>query len=111
MGLPNSGRARRFGWYWLVLASAATALAASLFFAFAPVSDGSSVLQENPGTGALFGYPLFACVLPVVIPRRRWPRIAAAVLVTPLGLMIFSVGPFYWPTIGLMWLAACDPGL
>lgn len=71
----------------------------------------TSTLVEENGRGVIgiLAYPVVLALVPALIRRRRWPRIAAAILMAPLGLLVFSVGLFYWPAIALMVVAAAAP--
>jgi hypothetical protein len=96
-------------WWGTVIGSFIAASAASAFFAFAPISDGQSVLQANPNSGGVLIYPVIVSGLAVALGRWRLPRIFGALLLAPILLLIFSVGFFYAPAVGLMMFAAGVP--
>jgi hypothetical protein len=93
---------RPLPWHGLVVASFLVATLASSFFALV-------VLADNPNSWPLLLYPVVVLGVPVLIRRRRWPRIVAAVLVAPIATLIFSIGLFYVPAIALMGIAAMAP--
>jgi type II secretory pathway component PulF len=114
--------------YRLVVGAWALAVVAALFFALVPTYSGESVtvdssghevtshssstLVEENGAGilGLISWPAVVATLPLVMRRRRWPRLAALLLMLPVVALVFSIGPFYAPVALLLLLSFVATG-
>lgn len=106
----DAGSARRsVGWTWAVAASFFAACAASGFLAFVPVSDGNTALNANPDALRLVVYPVCITFVALLFHKRRTPRLFALGMLAPIGILIFSIGFVYLPSIALMAIAAAAP--